>query len=544
MSTTLPAPLNLEHVIHYPPEVAEEYRRQGYWTDQTHADLLFDTVERVPGRIALIDGDRHYTYAEIGGRVLRLAAGLRQRGIDRGDRVVVHLENSLSYLCFLFALFELGAVPILATSGLRRHEIEFFTDFTGAKGLVTQHRRGGDDFVELAEDLKAAEGSLEHTVVLSLTGEGPELEELLSQGSLSHEQRSSPADVAFFQLSGGTTGQPKVIPHTHQAYLASLRAAVTVSGVTEDSVQLVVLPMPHSFAMRSPGFLGAIQEGATLVLTPNGSPDCAFPLIQRHGVTETAIVPPLAMAWLNSSLRKKYDLSSLRILRVGGAKFSEEAARRIRPELGATLQQSFGMAEGLHTFTGLEDDEDVITTRQGAPANGNDEILVLDDEGRDVPPGSPGNLLVRGPSIIRGYYRAEEYNATVFTSDGYYRTGDIVRRDERGYFTVVGRTKDQINRGGEKISPEEVENHLLAHGAVHDASVVGVPDEILGERIKVYVQPLDVADPGELTVQGLRGFLRERGLATHKLPDQVEVVAEFARTAVGKVSKKDQRATR
>lgn len=537
MTDSLIEPLRLDGVVPYPPTTAESYRRAGHWTDQTHADLLFDTVERYPEKTAIISADTELSYAQLGERVLSLAAGLHAKGIGRGDRVVVHLPNGPEYFSLVFALFELGAVPVLAMSGLRRHEIEFFVRFTGAKGFVTHESPGRDDFGELAAEMKASGGSLEHTVVLSASGGGPDLDELLSHGSLTHDKRAAASDVAFFQLSGGTTGQPKVIAHTHEAYLASLRAAVELAGVHHDSVQLAVLPLPHSFAMRSPGYLGAISRGATVVLAPDGSPDSVFPLIERHAVTETAIVPPLALAWLNSSLKKDYDLSSLGILRVGGAKFSVEAARRVRPELGATLQQSFGMSEGLHTFTALDADDETVTTRQGRPANDADEILVVDDEGREVGVGEAGNLLVRGPSIIRGYYRATDYNATVFTADGFYRTGDIVRRDDRGYFTVVGRSNDQINRGGEKISPEEVENHLLAHPAVHDASVAGIPDEILGQRIKALIHPRPEAAEGELTVQRVRSFLNERGLAAYKLPDVVEVVGELKRTAVGKVSR-------
>lgn len=534
-------PLVVDGVVPYPADVAQSYRRAGYWTDQTHADILFETVARYPEKTAIISGDTQLSYAELGTRVLQLAAGLQQQGIGRGDRVVVHLPNIPEYFYFVFALFELGALPVLAMSGLRRHEIEFFVNFTDAKSLITHESSGKDDFADLAASLKGADGNLQHTVVLSAAGQGPDFDALLQYGALTHQRRASASDVAFFQLSGGTTGQPKVIPHTHEAYLSSLRAAVNVGGTRHESVQLVVLPMPHSFAKRSPGYLGAIQQGATMVLAPNGSPDAVFPLIERYGVTETAIVPPLALAWLNSSLKDHYDLSSLEILRVGGAKFSVEAARRVRTELGATLQQSFGMAEGLHTFTALDAAEEIITTRQGKPANDADEIRVLDDAGNDVGFNAPGNLYVRGPSIIRGYYKADAYNAEVFTEDGFYCTGDIVERDEHGYFTVVGRTKDQINRGGEKISPEEVENHLLAYQAVHDASVVGVDDEMLGERIKAVIQPRLGASSEDLALQKVRDFLRQRGLASYKLPDMVEHVEQLQRTAVGKVSKKAQR---
>lgn len=534
-------PLVLDGVVAHPEEFAARYRRDGHWVDLTFPEILFASVERVPDAVAVIAGDTRLTYAELGDRVLRVAAGFRARGIGRGDRVVVQLPNVAAYIPVVFGLFELGAIPVLALPAHERNEIAHFVDLAGARAYVTVASYDGSDLAGLAAGIAASSATVEHTVVLGRDGGGPELDALLAHTPLRHERRSLPSDVAFLQLSGGTTGTSKLIPHTHEGYLGSMLHAARVGGVTADTVQLVVLPMPHSFAMRSPGYLGALHAGATVVLATDGSPDTVFPLIERHRVTETALVPPLALAWLNSSLRPDHDLSSLRTVRVGGAKFGVEAARRIGRELGATLQQSYGMAEGLHTFTDLDADEETITTRQGRPTSDADEILIVDDEGRPVRSGSPGHLLTRGPATVRGYYRAPEHDRTVFTDDGFYRVGDLVQQDDRGYLTVVGRAKDQINRGGTKIAPEEVENHLLAHPAVHDASVVGVPDDVLGERTKAYLVPREGADTGALTLAGARAFLRERGLAAYKLPDLVEVVPAFPSTVAGKVSKRAQR---
>ncbi|ALE83875.1 enterobactin synthase subunit E [Pseudonocardia sp. HH130629-09] len=534
-------PLVLDGVVAHPEEFAARYRRDGHWVDLTFPEILFASVERVPDAVAVIAGDDRLTYAELGDRVLRAAAGFRARGIGRGDRVVVQLPNVAAHIPVVFGLFELGAIPVLALPAHERNEIAHFVDLAGARAYVTVASYDGSDLAGLAAGIAASSATVEHTVVLGRDGGGPELDALLAHAPLRHERRSLPSDVAFLQLSGGTTGTSKLIPHTHEGYLGSMLHAARVGGVTADTVQLVVLPMPHSFAMRSPGYLGALHAGATVVLATDGSPDTVFPLIERHRVTETALVPPLALAWLNSSLRPDHDLSSLRTVRVGGAKFGVEAARRIGRELGATLQQSYGMAEGLHTFTDLDADEETITTRQGRPTSDADEILIVDDEGRPVRPGSPGHLLTRGPATVRGYYRAPEHDRTVFTDGGFYRVGDLVQQDDRGYLTVVGRAKDQINRGGTKIAPEEVENHLLAHPAVHDASVVGVPDDVLGERTKAYLVPREGADTGALTLAGARAFLRERGLAAYKLPDLVEVVPAFPSTVAGKVSKRAQR---
>jgi 2,3-dihydroxybenzoate-AMP ligase len=229
------------------------------------------------------------------------------------------------------------------------------------------------------------------------------------------------------------------------------------------------------------------------------------------------------------------------VIMCGGAKLSEEVARRVEPEFGVQLSQSFGMGEGLVVSNPADVDRTTSVRYQGRPASAADEIRVVDDEGNDVPPGVPGHLLTRGPSVIRGYYRNPEQNALAFTTDGFYRTGDIVERDQRGFIRVVGRSKDQINRGGEKIAPEELENALLAHRGVHNASVIGIDDEVLGERVKAYLIPRSPDSAADLTLGKLRQFLRDKGLATFKLPDVVEVVDEFPYTAVGKVSKRLQR---
>jgi 2,3-dihydroxybenzoate-AMP ligase len=289
--------------------------------------------------------------------------------------------------------------------------------------------------------------------------------------------------------------------------------------------------------MSSPGFFGVLHAGGRVVLARRSSPDEVFPLIERECVTLASAVPPLALVWLDAAADTAHDLSSLEVLQIGGAKCSEEVARRVRPTLGATLQQVFGMAEGLVNYTRLDDPEEVIVTTQGRPISPDDEVLVVDDEDQPVEPGATGHLLTRGPYTIRGYYRAEEYNATAFTAEGFYRTGDVVRRTPEGNLVVEGRAKDQINRGGEKVAAEEIENHLLAHPSVHDAAVVAMPDEYLGERSCAFVVPRGTPPKGRELIR----FVRERGLAGYKVPDRVEFVERFPQTGVGKISKRELR---
>lgn len=555
----------------YPEEFAERYRAAGWWRGETFGGLLRDRAAEHPDRTAIVDpaGGHRWTYGELDLRADRLAAGLLARGVEKGDRVVVQLPNTAEFFSTVFALFRIGALPVFALPAHRETEIRYFCEFTEAVAYVVPGRHGGFDYRELAASVRAQVPTLRHVFVadanassvpfeaLADANASPVAAEALADGeagpvpfeALADVEADpvpivdppAPSDLAFLQLSGGSTGVPKLIPRTHDDYIYSLRGSNELCAVDETSVYLVTLPAAHNFPLSSPGSLGALYAGARVVLAPQPSPDAAFPLIEAEGVTITGLVPPLALVWTEAAPSTPYDLSSLEVLLVGGAKFSEEAARRVKPALGCTLQQVFGMAEGLVNYTRLGDPYETIVTTQGRPISPDDEIRIVDDEDNDLPPGESGHLLTRGPYTIRGYWRAPEHNTRSFTPDGFYRTGDIVRLTETGHLVVEGRAKDQINRGGEKIAAEEVENHILAHPSVHDANVVAEPDPYLGERTCAYVILRAGAEP--LKPVTVKKFVRERGLAAYKVPDRVEFVASFPQTGVGKISKKDLRAT-
>ncbi|GGU70670.1 2,3-dihydroxybenzoate-AMP ligase [Streptomyces cavourensis] len=524
----------------WPAEFAEKYRAAGWWRGETFGEMLRQRAEEHPDRVAIVDpvaGSR-WTYADLDRRADRLAAGFLARGIAKGDKVVVQLPNIAEFFEVIFALFRIGALPVFALPAHRKTEIAYFCEFTEAVAYVIAAKHGGYDYRELAARTRTHVPTLKHVFVAQ--GDPGDFEAL---AEVAEEPVGyggpRPDDLAFLQLSGGSTGVPKLIPRTHDDYIYSLRGSNEICGVDENSVYLCVLPAAHNFPLSSPGSLGMLYAGARVVLCPQPSPEVAFPLIESEGVTITGLVPPLALLWTEAAPGSAHDLSTLDVLLVGGAKFSEEAARRVRPALGCTLQQVFGMAEGLVNYTRLDDPVETIVTTQGLPISPDDEILVVDDEDREVAPGETGHLLTRGPYTIRGYWNAPEHNARSFTEDGFYRTGDVVRVTETGHIVVEGRAKDQINRGGEKVAAEEVENHILAHPAVHDANVVAEPDPYLGERVCAYVILRSGAGP--LKAVAIKRFVRERGLAAFKVPDRVEFVDAFPQTGVGKVSKKDLR---
>lgn len=522
----------------WPDDMAAHYRAKGYWRGETFSQLLRSRAEAQGDAVAVVGMDQRWTYGELLQKAETAAAGFLALGLKPGDRVVVQLPNLPEFLSVIFGLFRARLIPVYALPAHRSTEIVHFLTRAEASAYVVADRHEGFDYRALARAVQAEVPDLRHVVVVGEAEEFASFDGFRADPAALPTQDADPSDVAFLQISGGSTGLSKLIPRTHDDYLYSVRESADISGLEPSSVYLTALPAAHNFPMSSPGYLGALYVGATVVMAPSPSPDVCFPLIAREGVTITGLVPPLALLWMQAAAKKTHDLSSLQVLLVGGAKFLPEAARRVRAELDCTLQQVFGMAEGLVNYTRLDDPESLIVETQGRPISPDDEILIVDDAGAPVAEGEPGNLLTRGPYTIRAYHNEPAANARSFTEDGFYRTGDVVRRTPEGYLVVMGRATDHINRAGEKISAEEVEDHLLAHPAVFDAAVVSVPDDYLGERICAFVIPNGASPRGV----ELKAWMRKRDIADFKVPDQIVFVDDFAVTAVGKVSRRELRA--
>lgn len=278
---------------------------------------------------------------------------------------MIQLPNQIEFFEVCFALFRLGALPVFALPSHRYSEISYFCEFSEAAAYIIPEQHAGFDFRSLAKQVKDAVPTLKHVIVIGEAGEFESLENLFVDPIKLPTIHSS--DVAFFQLSGGSTGLPKMIPRTHDDYIYSLRVSAEICQLNQDSIYLAVLPIAHNYPLSSPGVLGTLYAGGKVVLADSPSPDEAFPLIQQEKVTITALVPPLVWIWLDAASSRNYDLSSLQVLQVGGAKFSAEVARRVKPVLGCTLQQVYGMAEGLVNYTRLDDPEEVIVNTQGKP---------------------------------------------------------------------------------------------------------------------------------------------------------------------------------
>lgn len=523
----------------WPEAFATRYREKGYWRGETFTSFLRARAGEWPDRLAVVGGERRWSFAELEARAETTARGLLALGLRPGDRVVVQLPNIAEFLSVVFGLFRARLVPVYALPAHRSVEIIHFARTAQARCYIVADRHDGFDYRPLAQEVQREVPAVAHVVVVGEGGPFTALDALPDGSAIELPLDADPSEVAFLQISGGSTGLSKLIPRTHDDYIYSFRASAEICGLTPESVYLAALPVAHNFPMSSPGVFGALYAGARVVLAPSPSPEATFPLIAREGVTITGLVPPLALLWLQAAPSTAHDLSSLRVLQVGGAKFLTESARRVKPVLGCTLQQVFGMAEGLVNYTRLDDLEEVIVSTQGRPISPDDEVLILDDEGLPVREGEAGHLLTRGPYTIRAYHNNDGANARAFTPDGFYRTGDVVKRTPEGYLVVQGRASDHINRAGEKISAEEIEDHLLGHPNVFDAAVVSLPDDFLGERSCAFI----IARGDKPKAAALKAWMRTRGLADFKVPDQIVFVDGFETTAVGKVSRKELRAS-
>ncbi|MFE7722346.1 (2,3-dihydroxybenzoyl)adenylate synthase [Nocardia rhizosphaerihabitans] len=532
MTSTSAAADHREGYVPFPEQAAQDYRAAGYWAGRTLGDLLRDSARTQPQRPAVLTDAATRTYAELDAAADRLAHGLLALGINPGDRVIVQLPNIPEFATALFGLLRAGIIPVLTLPAHRRAEIEHLAALSGAVAYLIPDTLGDFDYRELATTVRQAVPSLRHVLVAGDPGDFTALDSITRDGD--SLPAVDPSEIALMLVSGGTTGLPKLIARTHDDYAYNATASAQVCELTPDDVYLATLPAAHNFPLACPGILGTVATGGAIAFTLDPSPEAAFAAIEKHRVTVTAVVPPLAQLWSAAVEWEEADLSSLRLLQVGGARLAEVNARDVEPALHCRLQQVFGMAEGLLNYTRLDDDDELVYTTQGRPLSPADELRVVDADGNDVAPGEEGELLTRGPYTLRGYYRAPEHNARAFTPDGYYRSGDLVRQLPTGHLVVSGRIKDVINRGGENISCDELEEHLLAHPAVRHAAAVGLPDASLGEKACVVL-----VVTGELPSLGeIKTFLTERGLATYKLPDVVRQADSLPITAVGKIDKK------
>ena len=536
-------------VVPWPDEIAEDYVRRGWWREQALGSEIWAVADTRIDKVALVDGEMRLTYGELIKRADAAAARMTDElGIKSGDRIVVQLANCWQFVVLTLGCMRAGVVPVMALPAHRRHEMQYLVDHSEAVAVAVPGELDRFDHEQMGSELRVSCPTLR--IVLTTARDPLEtnvgLDALCAASGTTVSRRrwddAAPMgrEVAIFLLSGGTTGLPKLIARTHNDYAYNARASAELCAIGMDTVYLVSLPASHNFPLACPGVLGALLAGGRVVMLSSPEPERAFATIAAEGVTVTAAVPAVAQRWVRHAKEVGADqLRTLTLMQVGGARLADEIARQIRPVLGCLLQQVFGMAEGLLNFTRLTDPEDVLCTSQGRPLSQGDEIRLVDEGDRDVGPGEPGSLLTRGPYTPRGYYRAEDQNARAFTVDGWYRSGDIVRMRPDGNLVVEGRDKDMINRGGEKISAEEVENLVYQLPQVAQVAAVAMPDPDFGERVCVFV----VTTPrATLTLEDVRAAMERANVGRYKWPERLEIVPELPATKVGKIDKKALRA--
>ncbi|WP_030228377.1 AMP-binding protein [Actinoalloteichus caeruleus] len=535
-------------LVRISPARAAEYRSAGYWIPRRVDQIVLDDAPAEADQVALVAGERRLTRGELRSAVSATVARLTALGVRAGDMVVVQLPNEPELVVLALALSRIGATPIMTPIALRHYELDHVVRTARPVAIAVPRRHTRFDHLAMAQRLREEHACL-GTVLLS--GEpDPSCVDLAALCAPAEDGAGGPAvqdtaepapdldRAALCLLSSGTTGPPKVIPRLQEAYGYQLRHTPALAGVGPESVYLAVMPATHGFVLGCPGVLGTLAAGGRVVLGASTEPEQAFALVERERVTHTTLVPALVERWVDAGRATTHDLSSLRVLQVGGARPRRGQVEEVPAVLGCQVQQCYGMSEGLLCYTALDDTDEVVFDTQGRPASPADEIRVVDDAGDPVPPGELGALLTRGPYTVAGYYGDEESNASTFTADGFYRTGDLVRVHPSGSLIVEGRNRDVINRGGEKISAVELELMAAEHPSIASAAAVAGPHPRYGEEVCLFV----VADGTPPTLVDVRRYLVHRGLARYKLPERLEFVDALPYLGIGKVDKKRLRA--
>ncbi len=513
----------------------------------TMGQALRRVSESRPEQEALVVGSLRLTYRQLQERVDRAAAGLARLGVRKGDRVAFLLPPGAELIILFFATAERGGVTVPLDPSAQPQRIARALEQTEPLLLIAQEPLPA----ELSEALP------EGTAVRVVEGSPPAAELWEGEGEAGDEVEVAPEDLLAILYTSGTTGSPKGTMHTHRSLIAPVVASLKLRELWIRRPSLQQLPrMGRALVryrerlLRAAGrpqvflstvgfhtitgievFLQALLMGDTLVVQPHFHPTQALELIQRERATVLVAVPTALAVMLRVEGFDRYDLSSLLICGTGSAPCPPELARQVQRRFGCALHIGFGATElgGGIAATSLGDPEELQAETVGQPMPGV-EVRIVDEGGNPLPPGEVGELVVRGENVMVGYWGAPEQTAEVVDEEGWYHTGDLAVMDERGYLRIVGRKKDVIIRGGRKVYPDEVENHLASHPAIREAAVVGVPAGLGGEEVWAFVIPERGA---KLTPHDVRTFCRG-ALEPYQIPQVVRLVEDFPRSSTGK----------
>ena len=523
-------------------EDAEEYSARRWWLGITLGDMLDKTADLYPRKEALVDDRIRLSYSELRERVDRLAVGFIKLGIEKGDTVLLQLPNWAEYVYSYFALQKIGGVPVLLISGYRQLEVSHLCQLTEARAWIVPDAYRKTDYTSFMGEVKEANPQLDYIISVRVAGENDNfttsLESLMNRELTAQDKqdlaagRPLPSDISHILPSGGTTGLPKGIPRTHNDYICNVEYIHKVGEMSPEEVCLLVVPVGHNLALLN--VVGALLVPYKLVLLDSTKSGDIAGTIERERVTYMPMVPSLLKRIVDFEELEQYDLSSLKKISAGGEASTPGLIKEVHEKLRCTYINEFGMSEGLLLRTRLDYDLETVCNTVGRPCCPYDEIKVLDAHGNELPFDTDGELATKGPGIFAGYLKNPEENSKIFTGDGFLRTGDMTRIDASGNIKVTGRIKDIIIRGGENISPAQVEDLLRMHPSIADAAVIGIPDKNLGELVCAYVQPAHGTQPDP---QEIAAFMLGKGASRLLIPERFEFIDAIPLTQAGKSDK-------
>ena len=504
------------------------------------------TAERCGDIEAVIDGDRRITYRQFVADFKRVTAALATSGIERGERVAIWAPNRYEWVVAAFGILGAGAAVVPVNTRFKANEVHYILERSGARVVFTVGEFLGMDYAATVAGLRSRLPQLR--VVVGLDGADDadhSFDEFLTVGSGMDDAAVDACigaitgdDIGDVLFTSGTTGAPKGVLMAHAQSLRMFSDWCDMTGLVTGDKYLVVNPFFHMFGYKA-GILASLMQGATIIPKPVFDVDDVLRTVEAESVTVLPGPPTLYQSILDNPERDRFDLSSLRVAVTGAADIPVELIRRTKEELPfTTIITGYGLTEG-GTLTGTNPDDDFETTATTVGrARPGLELRIADDTGNEQPTGQPGEVLVRGYSVMRGYLDDPEETARAVDPDGWLHTGDLGTLDERGYLQIVGRKKDMFIVGGFNAYPAEIENLLLAHPAIAQAAVIGIPDDRLGEVGMAFVVP---ARGAELQPDALIEWARGT-MANYKVPRAVEIVESLPLNAAGKVEKEILRA--
>lgn len=484
-----------------------------------------------PGATAIIrsETDTKYTYGELNRLINRFGNALLEMGVAKGDRVAIYLPNSPEFIIAHFAIARIGAVAVPFNIMFKGPEIKYILNNSKAKVLIAAAKEAGMNAVEVLPEIPTLERVI--TVGESALAGAVSFATMISGGKDELEMADcAPDDTVSILYTSGTTGQPKGAMLTHNNFLANARINSRVLHINDQDLFYTGTPFCHIFYVLS--VLGPMYAGAGLVVSNRFMPDKTLENITKYRVTHYAGVPTMWIYMLNEYTPEKYDVTSWRFAQSAGASMPEEHIRKIEDTFGVGFCECYGSTETSSTVTFGRLGHGKVGSI-GPPAPGY-QVKVIGEDGRELGPEEVGELVVKGPGVLKGYWEMPEATKEVLSDDGWFKTGDMGRNDEDGYFYIVDRKKDMIICGGYNIYPREIEEVLYTHPKVFEAVVIGVPDKEKGEIPKAYITLKQdaKADPAEI-IQ----FCKER-MAAYKSPRHVDFVQEFPKNPTGKILKR------